>query len=190
VSKTVYPDSDSTATTTSTSSTCYTVTACTGSQSSFTTTTQTTTTVENLCARESACGNACGPVKRNMGVIPTAVPQLDDSGSLGIGSTSFNSTLTKRALSKREIPMDGTGDWADYYETIEKDSSNTYKIDSFAQTDGTLASWVRYKWGNSPQNVLVEGLFGCKYTCSIRLRWLLIISLDHRCCCHRGITAG
>ena len=47
-----------------------------------------------------------------MGVIPTAVPQLDDSDNLDIGSMSFNSTLTKRALAKRDIPLDDTGDWA------------------------------------------------------------------------------
>ncbi|KAH6632898.1 hypothetical protein C7974DRAFT_433112 [Boeremia exigua] len=159
VSKTVFPDADSTATTTSTSSTCYTVTACTGSQSAFTTTTQTTTTVEDLCA-PTACGNACGPVKRNMGVIPTAVPQLDDSGVLHIGSMSSNSALAKRAISKRDIPLDDTGDWANYYRTLKADP-NTFVIDNYAQTGGTLASWVRYKWGNSPINVIVQDLYGC-----------------------------
>jgi hypothetical protein len=123
-----------------------------------------------------------------MGVIPTAVPQLDDSGSLGIGSMSFNSTLTKRALANREIPPDGTGDWANYYRTL-KNQPNTHIIDNDAETEGTLASWVRYNWGDSPQNVIVEGLYGCEYTCLIRLSWLLNISLDDRCRCHRNITA-
>jgi hypothetical protein len=122
-----------------------------------------------------SAGMLVGPRRETWGVIPTAMPQLDDSASLDIGSISFNSTLTKRALVKREIPPDGTGDWADYYRTLKADP-NTHIIDNDAETAGTLASWVRYKWGDSPQNVIVEDLHGCEYTCLIPLRWLLTIS--------------
>jgi hypothetical protein len=106
-----------------------------------------------------------------MGVIPTAMPQLDDLGSLSIGSVSLNSTLNKRALAKRDIPLDDTGDWANYYRTLKNDP-NTVVIDNYAETDGTLASWVRYKWGDKSLNVIVEDLYGCEYTCFnlIRLR--------------------
>lgn len=74
---------------------------------------------------------------------------------------SVNSTLTERALVKREILPDGTGDWEDYYSTLKADP-NTFVLDNNAETGGTLASWVRYKWGNSPQNIIVEELSGCE----------------------------
>ena len=104
-------------------------------------------------------------------MIPTAVPQLDDSGNLDIESMSFNSTLTERALVKREIPPDGTGDWESYYKTLKADS-NTFILDINAETGGTRASWVRYKWGDSPKNIIVEDLYGCKSTYFTCLRWL------------------
>jgi hypothetical protein len=50
-----------------------------------------------------------------MGLIPTAVPQLDGLDMLNVEASNFNSTLVKRALAKREIPPDGSGDWKDWY---------------------------------------------------------------------------
>jgi hypothetical protein len=98
-----------------------------------------------------------------MGLIPTAVPQLDGLDMLNVEASNFNSTLFKRALAKREIPPDGSGDWKDWYKTLEADTTTTHKIVNEAETAGTLASWVRYRWGNAPQNGLVRDLYGCEY---------------------------
>ncbi|KAE8851787.1 hypothetical protein PTNB73_00804 [Pyrenophora teres f. teres] len=121
VTKSVYPDQGSTATSTSTSTTCYTITACTGSATTYTTTTQTATTIEDVCA-PTGCGRACKAAKRNRGVVPTAVPQLDSSGDIDIVFDQSNTTITKR-----DIPDDGSGDWTDWYNALRKDA-NTIKI--------------------------------------------------------------
>ncbi|CAE7012155.1 chitinase [Pyrenophora teres f. teres] len=154
VTKSVYPDQGSTATSTSTSTTCYTITACTGSATTYTTTTQTATTIEDVCA-PTGCGRACKAAKRNRGVVPTAVPQLDSSGDIDIVFDQSNTTITKR-----DIPDDGSGDWTDWYNALRKDA-NTIKIVNDDMTGGTQTSWVRVKWGNGPQNILVEDLSGC-----------------------------
>jgi hypothetical protein len=97
-----------------------------------------------------------------MGVIPTAVPQLDDLDILDVGSSNFNSSLSKRALAKRDIPLDGTGDWKAWYRALEDDPI-THITDNDAETAGTLALWIRHNCGNAPQNVLVTDLYGCEY---------------------------
>ncbi|KAI1520357.1 chitinase [Pyrenophora tritici-repentis] len=154
VTKSVYPDQDSTATSASTSTTCYTITACTGSATTYTTTTQTATTIENLCAPTS-CGRACKAAERNRGVMPTAVPQLDSSGNIDMLFDLSNTTIAKR-----HIPDDGSGDWTDWYNDLREDA-NTIKINNNDMTGGTETSWVRVKWGNGPQNILVDHLTGC-----------------------------
>ena len=160
MTKSVYPDQDSTATSTSTSTTCYTITACTGSATTYTTTTQTATTIEDECAPTS-CGRACRAAKRNKGVIPTAAPQLDSSGDIDISLEPYDTTVAKR-----NIPADGTGDWNDWYEQLEKDP-NTIKVDNNAVIGTSETSWVRVKWGQGPQNILVADLHGCKWNVQI-----------------------
>jgi len=160
VTKSVYPDQDSTATSTSTSTTCYTITACTGSATTYTTTTQTATTIEDECAPTS-CGRGCRAAKRNKGVIPTAALRLDSSGDIDISLEPYDTTVEKR-----NIPADGTGDWEDWYAQLEKDA-NTIKVDNNAMVGTSETSWVRVKWGQGPQNILVADLHGCKWNVQI-----------------------
>lgn len=153
VTTTVFSDLSSTTTKSTTRSSCATITACNGVGTTSTTTVSTSTTVDGpLCAITSCLG--CSMMKRatNSDVVPRA-EKLTDYGS------RLHTFYDNYTVFERDVRGPGQGDWDDFYTAVASDPNT-----AILNIQGTIlqpSTWISRIFADTPQNILVRGLYGC-----------------------------